>query len=207
MRKHKFSIGEYYHIYNRGADKREIFSDKTDLIRFKKSLVEFNTKKPIGSIYQLKFKQLSTPSTKSSELVLIIAYCLNPNHLHLILTPLTEKGIEKFMQKIAGYTRYYNEKYKRNGVLFQGKYKSKHINSNEYLLHLSAYVNMNNRNTFGVKNIDLSESSLEEFLSETQKGICDTQIILNQFNGKKEYKKFMLDSWEYTQQLREELEN
>lgn len=211
MRKHKFALGEYYHIYNRGTEKRNIFLDLSDIKRFKQSLIEFNKLNPIGSIYELQFQKLGSPTTKllvkSQKLVSIIAYCLNPNHFHLILTPLVENGIEKYMHRIGGYTRYFNEKNKRNGVLFQGRFKSKHIDSNEYLLHVSAYVNMNNRNRLGSPTTKLSESSLEEFLIKDKKGICDTQIILTQFKNPKEYKKFTLDSWEYTQQLREELEN
>jgi len=206
MRKHTFVIGEYYHIYNRGTEKRNIVGDKQDLNRFIQSLVEFNTQKPIGSIYQLSFQQskLSTRSTKLQKLVSIIAYCLNPNHFHLLLTPLVDNGIEKYMQKIAGYTRYFNEKYKRNGVLFQGKFKSKHIDSNEYLLQVSAYINMNNRNKLGTRSTKLSKSSLEEY-TKYEKGLCDTKIISEQFRNKKEYHGFALDSWQYTQELKKEL--
>ncbi len=72
----------------------------------------------------------------------MIAYCLNPNYFHFILEEILEKGIEKFMQKLGGgYPRYFNEKHHRTGALFQGKFKSVHIDSDEYLLHVSAYVN------------------------------------------------------------------
>ena len=200
MRKHKFVIGEYYHIYNRGVDKRKTIIDENDLYRFLKSIKEFNTKKPIGSIYELSFvkNKLGTPSTKLSEkLVSIIAYCINSNHFHLLLTPLMEKGIEKFMQKIAGYTRYFNEKYKRSGVLFQGKFKSKHISDNNYLLKLSAYINMNNRETLGSPTTKLSKSSLEEYLGNVN-GICDIKIISEQFKNPKEYSKFASEAWQDT---------
>lgn len=205
MRKHTFEIGEYYHIYNRGVDKRETFLDKYDLDRFLQDLEEFNTKEPIGSIYLLSFQKdkLSSSTTKLNKLVSIVAYCANPNHFHLILTPLTEKGIEKFMQRIGGYTRYFNEKYKRNGALFQGKFKSKHVVDNTYLLHLSTYVNMNNRDLLGSPATKLSKSSLEEFIGD-EKGICNTEIILEQFRNKKEYQKFALESWQNTQELKKE---
>ncbi len=207
MRKHTFVIGEYYHIYNRGVDKRKTFMDKYDLSRFLKSLIEFNTEEPIGSIYSLSFQKekLSSRTTKSNKLVSIITYCINPNHFHLILTPLAEKGIEKFMQRIGGYTRYFNEKHKRNGSLFQGKFKSKHIADNKYLLHLSTYVNMNNRNSLGSSTTKLSKSSLEEY-TENEKGVCDTKIVLEQFRNPKEYKKFALESWQDTQNRKSELE-
>ena len=209
MRKHKFVIGEYYHIYNRGVDKRETIIDQYDLRRFLESMEEFNTIEPIGSIYELSFikNKLGTPTTKSKKLVLIIAYCVNPNHFHFLITPLIEKGIEKFMQKIGGYTRYFNEKYKRNGTLFQGKFKSKHIADNRYLLHLSAYINMNNRNLLGTPTTKLSKSSLEEYIDiENKKGICNTEIVLGQFENQKEYLKFTLESWQDIQERKKGLE-
>ncbi|KKQ01368.1 MAG: hypothetical protein US12_C0047G0003 [Parcubacteria group bacterium GW2011_GWA2_36_24] len=212
MRKHKFVIGEYYHIYNRGVDKRKTIIDEYDLRRFLESMEEFNTIEPIGSIFQLSFtknklgNQLSTPTTKSRKLVSIITYCVNPNHFHFLVTPLVEKGVEKFMQKIGGYTRYFNEKYKRDGTLFQGKFKSKHIGAdNRYLLHLSAYINMNNRNVLGTPTTKLSKSSLEEY-TENKKGICDTEIVLGQFENQKEYLKFALESWQDIQERKKALE-
>lgn len=207
MRKHKFVMGEYYHIYNRGVDKRKTIIDEYDLRRFLESMEEFNTLEPIGSIYELSFikNRLSTPTIKSKKLLSIIAYCVNPNHFHFLVTPLVEKGVEKFMQKIGGYTRYFNEKYKRNGALFQGKFKSKHITDNRYLLHLSAYINMNNRNSLGTPTTKLSKSSLEEY-TENKKGICDTEIIRGQFENQKEYLQFALESWQDIQERKKALE-
>jgi hypothetical protein len=102
------------------------------------------------------------------------------------------------MHKIGGYARYFNEKYKRNGILFQGKFKSKHVLDNKYLLHLSAYINMNNRNELGDSIFKLSKSSLEEYTKDKKNiksGMCDTKIVLDQFNNKKEYLNFALESW------------
>ena len=207
MRKHDFVIGEYYHIYNRGVDKREVILDEYDLYRFLESIKEFNSFEPIGSIYQLSFtkNKLSTPTTKSEKLVSIIAYCINPTHFHFLITPLVEKGVEKFMQKIGGYTRYFNEKHKRNGSLFQGKFKSKHIPDNRYLLHLSAYINMNNRDSLSTPTTKLSKSSLEEY-TENKNGLCDIKIISEQFKNQKEYRQFALEAWKNTQERKEAME-
>jgi REP element-mobilizing transposase RayT len=197
IRKHKFVIGEYYHIYNRGTDKRKIILGQHDLDRFLESMKEFNVLEPIGSIYEFSFQkdQLGCPAPK---LVSFVAFCVNPNHFHFLITPLVEKGIEKFMQKIGGYPKYFNEKYKRNGVLFQGRFKSKHISDNKYLLHLSAYINMNNRDKCGNVIFKFSKSSLEEYIKK-EKGdknnMCDTKIISEQFKNKNDYLNFSLESW------------
>lgn len=151
MRKVPFINGEFYHIYNRGVDKRDIFSNQYDLDRFFQSMDNFNIVEPIGSIYEHSFQnQKKSPqlgsSTPKLKLVNFVCYCLNPNHYHFILEQVSDKGIEKFMQRIGtGYTNYFNEKNKRSGSLFQGRFKASHVASNEYLLHLSAYVNLNDK--------------------------------------------------------------
>jgi len=195
MRKHPFVVGEYYHVYNRGTDKRDIFVDQKDLSRFWESLFDFNQIEPIGSVYEFSFrKKILEKNKKTKPLVEFIAYCLNPNHFHFLVTPLQEKGIEKFMQRLGnGYTKYFNNKYKRSGVLFQGKFKSKLIDSNEYLLHLSAYINGNDK--LGHPMSKLSKSSLVEFLDKTSViKLCNTDIVLEQFRNKKEYENFVIES-------------
>jgi len=197
MRKTKFVIGEYYHVYNRGTDKRNIFVDEKDFDRFWENLFDFNQKDPIGSVYEFSFKKKSGETNeKVKPLVKFIAYCINPNHFHFLITPLQEKGIEKFMQRLGnGYTKYFNNKHKRSGVLFQGKFKSKYIDSNEYLLHLSAYINTNDK--LGHPMSKLSKSSLSEFLGNvSEKKLCNTSIILEQFRNKKEYEDFVISSLE-----------
>lgn len=206
LRKTNFVEGEYYHIYNRGVDKRNIFSDKSDLKRFLQSMDEFNTKNPIGSLYENSFiKELGG---KASKLVNFIAYCLNPNHYHFILTPLVEKGIEKFMQRLGtGYTMYFNEKNKRSGSLFQGKFKSKHIDSNNYLLQASSYVNLNNYDKNGIIKKSLNASSWIEYIQPNNRNFCEKSIILGQFQSKKEYEKFALDAWKDTCERKEQIED
>lgn len=206
IRKEKFAQGEYYHIYNRGVDKRSIFLNKTDLQRFFQSMEEFNVKEPIGSLYLNTFnKEKLRLRSPASQLVSFVAFCLNPNHYHFLLTPLVEKGIEKFMQRLGtGYTLYFNERQKRSGSLFQGKFKSKHINSNEYLLHASSYVNLNNYDKNGKIKNKLSMSSWEEYIGISNTGFCDKSIILGQFQSIKEHRKFALDSWKETCRKKDE---
>lgn len=192
MRKTNFANNEYYHIYNRGVDKRDVFLNEYDFERFLKSVYEFNTVSPTGGLHQISFKRknlpLSVPNAKSENLVEIIGYCINKNHYHFILKQLIDNGISKFMQKLGqGYAMYFNEKYKRNGTLFQGRFKSSHISSNEYLLHLSVYVNLNYEvHKLSVPN---AKSSWREYV-EGLNGLCEKNIILSQFNNADQYKIF-----------------
>jgi len=196
MRRAEFTNNEYYHIFNRGVDKRTIFADKRDVDRFYQSMIEFNTLEPIGSIYENSFRKspLGSFAPKlQKKIVDFTCYCLNPNHYHFILSPLIDKGIEKFMHKIGGgYTNYFNEKYKRSGSLFQGVFKAIRIDSNEYLLHLSAYINLNNKvHSLGS---EAPKSSWKEYITDSKENFCNKKIILEQFKNNTEYKKFAEDS-------------
>src|SRR3989344_2001179 len=189
--------GEYYHLFNRGVDKRDIFMDKEDVERFHQCMIEFNTKVPIGSIYENSF--LKEKEKEDTPLVSFISYCLNPNHYHHIMTPLVEKGIESFMQRLGtGYTLYFNNKYKRSGSLFQGKFKASHIDSNEYLLHVSAYVNLNDKtHQLGGSSSKLVRSSWNHYIQNEVVAVqCEKDIVLDQFRSINEYKEFALSSLE-----------
>ena len=217
IRKTQFVVGEYYHIYNRGVDKRVIFSKEEDVDRFFQSMDEFNVIEPIGSIYENSFHQLGSRTPKSEKLVNFIAYCLNPNHYHFLLEQVAEKGIEKFMQKLGtGHTNYFNNKYHRNGSLFQGRFKAVHIGTNEQLLHISAYVNLNDRvHQLGspASKLIKSRSSWEEYMEEStlesgfqiKEIFCNKDIIIEQFKNKNEYKKFAEDSLESILERKENL--
>lgn len=188
MRKEGFSNGEFYHVYNRGVDKRIIFIDNYDFGRFLQGIEEFNTIEPIGSIYENSFNNKSKKMPLKMPLVNLVAYCLNPNHYHLILKQRENKGIEKFMHKLGlGYAKFFNNKYKRSGSLFQGKFKAKHINTNEYLLHLSAYVNLNSKaHRLGNR---VSKSSICDYKNKNN-ALINSEIILDQFKNFKEYEEF-----------------
>lgn len=188
MRKTQFANGECYHICNRGVDKREVFSNSCDYVRFLLSLQEFNRPDTIGSIYENSFRNnLETKSPSKDKLVEIIAYCLNPNHYHLILKQLRTNGIPIFMHKVGlGYSMYYNNKQKRSGSLFQGPFKSAHIDSNEYLLYVSAYVNCNSEIHKIHKADNYKWCSFPEYI-KNQNGLCNKKTILGQFKNKQKY--------------------
>lgn len=185
---------EFYHIYNRGADKRPIFKTKEDIERFLESMRQFNTTEVIGNLGRNKSRhEKSTKIKNDSELVNFVTYCLNQNHYHFILQPIVEKGLERFMHKLGmGYSKYFNIKYARSGVLFQGPFKAVHIDSNEYLLHLSAYINLNNRaHKRGGGASVLSKSSWDEYINDKKENtICEKEIVLGQFSNNQAYKKF-----------------
>jgi len=149
MRKDPLVTGEYYHIYNRGVDKRDIFMDTRNLQRFVLSVKLFNTINPIGSI-QLKNRETVVDVGRlqileeAKPLVSIACYCFNPNHFHFIVKQEVNGGISEFFKRLlGGYTKYFNEVHDRTGSLFQGRFKSNLINDDQYALIIYPYVNMN----------------------------------------------------------------
>lgn len=208
MRKVPFINSEFYHAYNRGVDKRDIFSNQYDVDRFFQSMNEFNVIEPIGSIYKNSFQKQNQLSGSTTKLVHIVAYCLNHNHYHFLLEQVHDRGIEKFMHKLStGYTRYFNDKNKRSGSLFQGRFKASHVNSNEYLLHVSAYINLNDRihQLSGSTTKLLVKSSWGEYINiYPSQDFCKKDMILGQFNTIDEYKIFAEETMEGIVEKRKE---
>jgi len=192
MRKVKFENGKFYHIYNRGVDKREVFEDEGDYERFLKYIKEIlsSEAKPFS-------RRLSLEGA-----VELICYCLNPNHYHLILRQLKENGISNFMHLLAtSYTMFFNTKYKRSGSLFQGPFKAVKIDSEEHLLWVSAYIN-GNAQIHGLID-DASQyqwCSYPEYLGLTDSAICSKGIILDQFKNLSDYQKASEECFKYMQE-------
>ncbi|MCD5384341.1 MAG: transposase, partial [Candidatus Pacebacteria bacterium] len=144
-RKEELSDGEIYHVYNRGVDKRIIFEDKQDFFQFLQMLDLCNVDMTCGGLDKYKYPFNLERRNNKSPLVEIISYCLNQNHYHLMLRQIGKSGVSQFMQKVGtAYAMYFNQKNQRTGSLFQGKFKSIHVGTDEYLKGLSAYINLNN---------------------------------------------------------------
>jgi putative transposase len=129
----------YYHIYNRGIEKRDIFQDKQDYNVFLHFLKRYLTQPP-ESPEQVR------PGWRSDlyDKINLLAYCQMPNHFHLMIKQSTKDAIKEFMQALCNsYVRYFNEKYGRVGPLFQGRYKAVLIETEPYLLHLTRYIHSN----------------------------------------------------------------
>jgi REP element-mobilizing transposase RayT len=136
--------GEFYHVFNRGVDKRLLFNDDADRRRFLKLLYVSNSVTPINVRNILRNNSDPYTFEREGTLVHIGAYCLMPNHFHLLLTPCVEHGVTLFMQKLGtGYSMYFNKRYNRTGTLFEGPFKSSWADSDVYLKYLYAYIHLN----------------------------------------------------------------
>ena len=141
-RYYTFAEQEFYHIFNRGNSKQEIFKSEDDYERFKKTLYLANNSEPFV-MRELDDVEVYTHE-RGTPLVHIGAYCCMPNHFHLLITPATPHGVPTFMNKLGtSYTLYFNKKYHRSGSLFEGAYKAKYADTDRYLKYLFAYVHLN----------------------------------------------------------------
>ena len=154
MKKPVFINSEVYHIYNRGVEKRKTFLDDKDYFRFIHNLFEFNDDAPAMNLYyklpQIQSYEVQLRKIHKIErqprklLVEIIAFCLMPNHYHILIKQKVDNGIVRFMQKLGtGYTNYFNKKYKRVGGLLQGRFKAVLIKDESHFIHLPYYIHLN----------------------------------------------------------------
>lgn len=211
--------GEIYHIYNRGIEKRDTFRERVDYIRFIHDLFEFNDSEPAPDFDRRykpqKYVRGSTPHMGPAPrprkpIVEILAFCLMDNHYHLLLRQIVDGGTVLFMKKLgAGYTCAFNIRYERVGSLFQGRYKAKHVDKEEYLRHLVCYIHLNPLKFLKKFNkssgkIDLDRtwaalgqyrwSSHLDYLGEDNFGsVIEKKFILKLFGSVRGYKSFVRD--------------
>jgi len=154
-RKSQFANGEIYHIVMRAIDGIDLFRDNKDYLRMIHDLFEFNDVNPAPSVFRVNFHRNKTNVTKSDLVTLngerrkrdllveILAFCLMPNHVHLLLRQLRDNGISKFMQKFGGYALYFNGKYSRRGYLFQNRFREVHIDNDRQFSVVFVYIHTN----------------------------------------------------------------
>jgi len=143
----QFNNDSIWHIYNRGVERKDVFLQTADYLRFILNLYEFNDSAPALNLgYHLDKSPIEVrlQYPRKEQLVDILAFCLMPNHYHLMVQQRVENGITMFMRKLGtGYTNYFNTKNDRVGPLFQGKFKSVLIEREAHFIHLPHYIHLN----------------------------------------------------------------
>ena len=211
-RKINFQAEYYYHICNRGVDKRKVFLEKWDYVRFLEGMKYFNQIKPVGSLYSLGLLSGSAANEAAEPLgeplVEILAYYLNPNHFHLLLQQKVNNGISEYLHKLlGGYTGYFNRKNNRSGSLWQGAYKAKEIKSTDVLQKLTVYVNCNAEIHHIAKADMWPWSSNLDYISQRNGTLVNKKIILNEVGGVREYIQLCKDLIPEIQKRKDELED
>lgn len=167
-----------YHLYNRGVEKRDIFQDDHDYAVFLNCL-----KEALSPPAELQGLTLQTGRRKAKNFhgtIELLAYCLMPNHFHLLICQRVRRGIYAFMQSLATrYSIYFNKKYKRPGSLFQGVYRAVLVQDDSYLLHVSRYIHRNPLEY--ISDLTKGFSSYPEYVGLRRTDWVKTATILDAF--------------------------
>ena len=194
----QFIAGNYYHIYNRGNGKMDVYKDDQDYSNFLKRI-----KLTLGLNQDLQRLPLQTLRIQSlpKDAFSIVCYCLMPNHFHLLIRQNGEIPISMLINKVcSSYSRYFNKKYDHVGHLFQDRFKAVGVEDDKYLLWLSAYIHQNPKVAGLVDKIeDYKWSSYRNYVNLERVEICDSDIIMNRFSIN-DYVTFVGDSYEAIKQ-------
>ena len=210
---------EFYHTYNRGVEKRKTFLKDVDYLRGVHDLYEFNDVNVVTNLNQ-RFNGSSRPiilAKPREKLVSLIVWCLMPNHYHFFSCPIVENGLSKFHQKFGGgFTNFFNIKYERSGVLFQGKYKKVRVADDIQAAHLICYIHANpldiwkpNWKEKGLTTLEIQKAL--RFLEKEYRwssyldclgiknfpSLIDTNFMFNFFKSPEEYKEFFTNWLKY----------
>ncbi len=204
----------FYHTYNRGVEKRKIFLEQTDYLRGVHDFYEFNDVNAAINLNQrFNGNRISIIEKSRERLIDLIAWSLMPNHYHLFSCPKIENGLAKFHQKFGiGFSNFFNTKYERSGVLFQGKYKKVRVINNIQALHLICYIHANPLDIWKPtwREKGLADSEIQDALEFLEKdyrwsshsdylgiknfpSLINTEFLFRFFDGPEEYKSFFTD--------------
>jgi len=209
MKKPVFVNDHIYHIFNRGVEKRDIFMNDGDYLRFVHNLYEFNNEEQVSNLnYYINSKNggiekryMKRDTGPRKLLVEVLVFTLMPNHYHLLLRQTRDNGIVKFMQKLGtGYTNYFNKKYDRVGSLLQGRFKAAMVNSNEHFIHLPFYIHTNplDLNYRSSTSIEFLEgyrwSSFPDYIGKRNfPFVTERNFILDTFGGHEKYREYTME--------------
>ncbi len=168
--------------------------------KYEKPSVRFSVYK---ALLQKRDKNILNVLSKKDNLIDVIAYCIMPTHLHLILAQLKDEGISLYMKNLLNsYTRYFNVKNNRKGPLWQGRFKSILVETDEQLIHLTRYLHLNpTSDSLVEKPGDWEYSSYNEYLNNSADGLCNFVQYIEIKPAS--YKSFVEARQEYQQTLAE----
>ncbi len=181
----KHISGQYYHIYNRGVEKRKIFTCDENYLFLLRRIKEFLPNYPVT----------------------FIAYCLMPNHYHFLVRAEKDNGIGPFLQRLFNsYTQAFNQQEKRSGTLFETRAKSVLIDQNSHLLHIARYIHLNPvRAGLTQHPKDWAYSNYLEFIGCRKGTLYESAFVQEQFGTPEEYRRFV--EAEIPDEIERKLEN
>lgn len=208
LRKDALTTNMVYHIFTRSIAKFVIFNDPEEYDRCFQLLDLYRY-----SNFEYKFSKFTSMSENFQKIIVdelkidgevlveIIAYCIMPTHIHLILKQIEDNGISKFMGRVLnGYSRYFNTKHGRVGPLWSGRFKNVLVQTDEQLIHLTRYIHLNPTSSGLVnKPEDWNYSSYLEYIGRSVDGICNYSKLIDM--KPRAYAKFVDDHKSYQRDL------
>ena len=178
----KFAPQEFYHSYNRGTEKRDVFMSAKDYERFLALMYICNqSEEPVRIEKKTLSELVRICPKKDNELIEIAAYCLMPNHFHLLAKERQADGISRFMHRVSmAYSKYINEKYEESGALFQGAFKSRLVEEDADFRNLAVYVMV--KNPFELYPGGL-QRAIENFDDAYERTASDPLSSLGEYSG------------------------
>lgn len=197
-----FQNESFYHVFNRGVEKRKIYTLKKDYERFLETLKYYQYAGPKPR-FSMKDRFNFTKIQHNKKIVEIVCFCLMPNHFHILLRQLEDGGVQEFIRKVSNsYTKYFNIKNDRVGHLLQGNFKSVPIETDEQLLHVSRYIHLNPYVAQLVNDLKHYQfSSYLEFVELSKDKICSSEHILSFFKDQGSYEQFVQDQQDYALEI------
>ncbi len=205
--------GEIYHVFNRSVARLPIFLTEKDYQRALEVIQFYSFIKPSlrFSHYnrlptESKYKFLDDLFKNGKKQIKLLAFCLMPNHFHLLLKEIEENGISLFIKNFQGsYAKYFNIKNDRNGSLFQSRFKAVRIETDEQFIHVARYIHLNPLTAFVLKEIkDLEEyswCSYKEYIGKSKMEVAEKEQLLTYFSSIEKLKSFTADQMDYQRAL------
>lgn len=195
--------GYYYHVYNRTGHGLSPFSDKRSAIEFVKAINYYAQENPPTKLSLIDKVHKDVKEDYNHRLVDVLAYCVMPNHFHLLLKQIQDRGISRYLQRIqVSISHYYNLQNKERGSLFQGRFKAVLIESEDHLLHVSRYIHLNPSSAKLVKDpLEYPYSSLTLYAHNTFPLPLVAGGILRSRETAESYLKFVRDNILYQAEL------
>lgn len=211
-RKTPLVVGEIYHVFNRSIAREPIFLhnkhyqrglDLLDFYRFNRPPLRFSHYNRLPQSQKNEFLENLRNFDKR---VIILAYCLMPNHVHFLFKQLIENGIASFMSNFQeSYAKYFNIREERSGALFQSMFKAVRVETDEQLLHVTRYIHLNPLTSYVIKNIEELDNypwcSFADYMGKQDFGIVDKEEVLGYFPSIKQLREFTADQVKYQREL------
>lgn len=200
---------EYYHVYNRSVGSIDVFRKESDIKHFLEliSFYRFNQNLRFSFYDRLNIEAKKSYAKKylnSTPLVELYAYCLIPNHFHILVKQISDNGIRIYLSNLQnGFAKYFNVKNKRFGSVFQRPFKAKHVETDEMLLHISRYIHLNPISSFtmSIETLKTSNTTSFPYYLQGNNTVINTNFIVKLIGSSDKYEKFVEDRVDYQRKL------